>query len=264
MRGRMVRGRTAWGRPVPAAEDSPGRAGGNLGLSPAGPAAADKPSVTHPGVDPDPPDDDLPDKARLASFSDNVISIALTLLVLDVRLPPDLGTLTVAGVLWRLGPRLLAFALSFTLVGVYWVAHHLMLREFRQVPRSVLWLNNLFLLWITLIPASAALLGGYPGQPAAAALYGLNVAAAGASLLLLLHWTVRHHRRHALPLPAATVRMGYRRAATGVGVALAGVALAPVHPRLSYAVYCLTPLGYVLIQLRANPPAPQAGPGGGR
>lgn len=228
--------------------------------------AADDPTARDAPADPLP--DGLVDKARLASFSDNVISIAITLLVLDVRLPPDLGRLTVAGILWRLGPRLLAFGLSFAIVGVYWVAHHLMLRGFGQVPRSALWINNLFLLCITLLPASAALLGGYPGQASTAALYGLNMAAVGASLLLLLHWIARHHRRAGVNVPAVTVRLGYRRTLTGIGIALAGVALAPVHPRYSYAVYCLTPLGYIWVQQQtrtAGPAArPQAAPGGGR
>ena len=84
-----------------------------------------------------------------------MISIAITLLVLDVRQAVHL-----------LGPRLMGFGLSFAIVGVRWVGHHLMVRSMAVVPRSVLWANNLFLIGVTLLPATAALLGSYPHERA--------------------------------------------------------------------------------------------------
>ena len=223
--------------------------------------------MTEPATEPDPPpsapppaDSDLVDKGRLASFSDNVISIAMTLLVLDVRLPSDLDRLSVGQAVRLLAPRLLGFGLSFAIVGVFWVGHHLMLRSWRLTPRSVLWANNLFLLFLTLIPASAALLGGYPHQRAAAVLYGGNLLLVSGSLLLMWHLSVRFHRRHGVQLPSAGVREGYRRGVAGASIAAAGVALAWVSPWISYAVYCLTPVGYIVVQLRPAATAAQAGP----
>ena len=185
---------------------------------------------------PRPADDDLVDKGRLASYSDNVISIASTLLVLDVRVPADLGHITVVGVTRLMAPRLLGFVLSFAIVGVYWVGHHVMVRSMREVPRSALWANNLFLLCISLVPASAALLGSYPGQRASAVLYGVNLVLVGASLVLLWHTAVRFHRRFGYPMPPKAMRLGYTRPALGAVIAVAGIALAAVHPWASYAV----------------------------
>ncbi len=231
-----------------------------------GAAAADHPHVTD-APTPQPPvldDADAVDKGRLASFSDNVISIALTLLVLDVRLPPDLDRLTIPQALHLLAPRLLGFGLSFAIVGVFWVGHHLMFKALVRAPRSLLWTNNLFLLFTSLVPASAALLGSYPHQRAAAVLYGANLMAVTGSLLLMSYLNARFHRRHGLPLPPASVRRGYRRTGGGMGIAAAGIGLAWVSPWISYAVYCLTPVGFIVLQLMPEPAPAQAATPAGR
>jgi uncharacterized membrane protein len=192
---------------------------------------------------------ELADKARLISFSDNVISIAITLLVLDVRLPADFSNLTVTGILSAVWPRLLGFVLSFTIVGVYWVGHHLMLRSLVVAPRSLLWANNLFLLFISLIPASAALMGGHPDKSASAILYGLNIACVALSLMLLWFLAERYHHRHGMPIDPRISRMSYMRSAAGCGVALTGVCLSAVSPWVSYVVFWTAPLTFVAIQL---------------
>ena len=80
-------------------------------------------------------------KGRLEAFSDGVFAIVITLLILDVRLPP--GVHVSIGALWQLLPRLATFVLSFVVVGVYWVAHHNMMHFIERVDRSLLWLNLL-------------------------------------------------------------------------------------------------------------------------
>jgi uncharacterized membrane protein len=196
-----------------------------------------------------PPDPGLADKSRLASFSDNVISIAITLLVLDVRLPADFSNLTVVGIISAVWPRLLGFVLSFAIVGVYWVGHHSMMQAMRVAPRSLLWANNLFLLFVSLIPASAALLGGHPDRPASAVLYGLNIDLVAVSLLLFWYLAVRYHRRHGIEIDPAWVRRGYQRVVLGGVIALVGAASAAVSPWISYGVYWVAPISYVVIQM---------------
>jgi uncharacterized membrane protein len=189
-----------------------------------------------------------PAKSRVVSFSDNVISIALTLLVLDVRVPSDLKQLTFASALHILGPRLASFTLSFTIVGVYWVGHHLIFENFQRVGRPLLWLNNLFLLMVTLVPASAALLGSFPGQRAAVALYGLNITLVSASLLFIMLHGVRFHRQNHLPLDEIVTRIGFQRTWSGLLIACLGMLLAWVNPWLSYAIYWITPVAFALVQ----------------
>jgi uncharacterized membrane protein len=124
-------------------------------------------------------------KNRLEAFSDGVFAIVITLLILDVRFPPDkpLTLETLRGV----APHVLAFALSFVIVGVYWVSHHNMMYFIKQVDRQLLWLNLVLLLLIVFIPFPAGLLGQHMDSQFAVTLYGCNlmlVNAAGTGLWL--------------------------------------------------------------------------------
>ena len=124
-------------------------------------------------------------KNRLEAFSDGVFAIVITLLILDVRFPSDkpLTLETLRG----MAPHVLAFLLSFIIVGVYWVSHHNMLHFIKQVDRQLLWLNLVLLLVIVFIPFPAALLGQHLDSKLAVALYGGNlmlVNAAGTAMWL--------------------------------------------------------------------------------
>ncbi len=124
-------------------------------------------------------------KNRLEAFSDGVFAIVITLLILDVRFPAD-KPLTLE-TLQGMAPHVLAFVLSFIIVGVYWVSHHNMLHFIKQVDRQLLWLNLVLLLVIVFIPFPAALLGQHLDSKLAVALYGGNlmlVNAAGTAMWL--------------------------------------------------------------------------------
>ncbi|HET9407366.1 MAG TPA: TMEM175 family protein [Candidatus Sulfotelmatobacter sp.] len=114
-------------------------------------------------------------KGRLEAFSDGVFAVSITLLVLDVHLPP--GAQVTPAALRALLPRVAAFILSFVIVGVYWVAHHHMLHFVRQVDRTLLWLNLLVLLCVVFIPFPASLLGTQLTSSLAVRLYALTLVA---------------------------------------------------------------------------------------
>jgi len=94
-------------------------------------------------------------KHRLESFSDGVFAIVITLLILNIHLDRD-QELTLQ-TLASLGPEMLAFALTFVIVGVYWVSHHSMMHMIKAVDRRLLWLNLLLLLAVVFIPFPAYL-----------------------------------------------------------------------------------------------------------
>jgi uncharacterized membrane protein len=193
-------------------------------------------------------DSGLVDKARIASFSDNVISIALTLLVLDVRLPGPISDLGWHDVRVQLLPRLMSFVLSFAIIGVYWVAHHIMFKVLRSAGRMILWLNNLFLLTISLVPASAALLGANVKSPIPTLLYGVNIACVGSSMLVMWHYIVIRHRKFGMPIESTVVHSAYVRTIVGICIALSGAAVGFFRPSLSYGIYWLAPIVYILVQ----------------
>jgi uncharacterized membrane protein len=126
---------------------------------------------------------------RIEALTDGVFAVAMTLLVLDLRVPelqPPLDISQLPVRLLALWPKFLSYAISFVILGVYWVGHHIQLSFIRRADRPLLWINLLFLLWVALVPFSTALLSEYPAAQAAITVYGLNLIAIG--LTLALHW----------------------------------------------------------------------------
>jgi uncharacterized membrane protein len=106
---------------------------------------------------------------RIEALTDGVFAVAMTLPVLDIKVPElrqPTGTADLPLKLLGLGPKLLSYSVSFTILGVYWVGHHIQLSFIRRADRPLLWINILFLLWVALVPFSTALLGEYPKDSA--------------------------------------------------------------------------------------------------
>lgn len=151
------------------------------------------------------------DVERLAAFTDGVIAIAITLLVLDIRLPRPAHGLDDAALvadLLAIWPQYFGYALSFLVIGNFWVSHTLRLRRLESVDPTLLWLNMLFLLVIGFVPFITSVLSENSGR-AATILYAATMIVA--SLLLTLVW--RHALRRGLStLTPAEQRRGMLRA----------------------------------------------------
>lgn len=98
------------------------------------------------------------EKTRLEAFSDGVFAVAITLLVLDLRVPRDAQPGGLGHALNDLWPNYASYVVSFFIIGIIWVNHHAMLGFIRRVDRTLLFLNLLLLLFIALIPFPTALL----------------------------------------------------------------------------------------------------------
>ena len=130
---------------------------------------------------------------RLENLADGVFSIAMTLLVLDLRVPrlrPTVSDGELRASLVTLIPNLLSFILSFVLLGVFWIGHHIQFSFIRRSDRTHQWLNMLFFFLMVLVPFSAAMLGRFGYHRLAVIWYGGNVAAA--AFALQLHWWYRN------------------------------------------------------------------------
>src|SRR5947209_8251694 len=92
---------------------------------------------------------------RLEAFSDGVIAIIITIMVLELKVPSDPAPQALLGML----PVFLSYALSFVLVAIYWVNHHHLLHVAKHVDAPILWLNANLLFWMSLIPFATAYVG---------------------------------------------------------------------------------------------------------
>ena len=172
---------------------------------------------------------------RLIAYSDGVIAIIVTIMVLELHAPstPQLALLL------HLWPTFGAYALSFLLVSIYWVNHHHLLFANRRIDRDVLWLNIHFLFWLSLFPFATAYVSATRGAPIAVAIYAaLGVATAAAFRFL----GVALSRRNAHVAVVAEVAPGRRRKNTLA--LLANLAALP-------AAFVSTPLAFALLAIPA-------------
>jgi uncharacterized membrane protein len=115
------------------------------------------------------------EKSRLEAFTDGVYAIAITLLVLDIRLPEGTNAANLGAQLLHVLPSLGTFLLSFVIIGLYWSYHHSASRNFKKIDNRVVWLNFANLLFICLLPFTASLFGKYIFDSWAGVLYGANL-----------------------------------------------------------------------------------------
>lgn len=114
---------------------------------------------------------------RLTAFSDGVLAIAITLLVLNIEVPrPEEGE-SLREALLDLAPTAFAWVLSFAVIGLFWTVHHRVLSYLRRADMTIVWVNFTFLGAVSLLPFTSDLMGQYGGESVAVALYALNVAA---------------------------------------------------------------------------------------
>ena len=107
-------------------------------------------------------------KGRLEAFSDGVIAIIITIMVLEVKVPHGADW----AALRPLGPVFASYLLSFTIIGIYWNGHHHMLHVAKRVDARMMWMNLHFLFWLSLIPVVTAWVGENVREPVPTALYG--------------------------------------------------------------------------------------------
>lgn len=180
-------------------------------------------------------------KNRLEAFSDGVIAIIITIMVLELRPPETTSWRGVASV----APGWLRYALSFVYVGIYWVNHHALLDDVRKVDWAALWANLHLLFWMSLIPFVTAWAGEFPLASGPAALYGLVLLMCSLSFMLL-SWRLGTLGGvdHAHAWQSGKNRLSLLLYATAIGLALWYAPFAAaLHVLL--AVLWLTPLAQV-------------------
>jgi uncharacterized membrane protein len=147
--------------------------------------------------------------SRIVAFSDGVFSIAITLLVLNLAIThKHLSSSELSSAIWGQRENFFAYALSFAVIGRFWLVHHRFFSQVTAFDGGLISLNLLYLGWIVLIPFSSEVLGEHGGQTAAVILYAVNLI----GVVLTGMWMAADARRAGLTSidPAAHVEQRYR------------------------------------------------------
>ena len=173
-----------------------------------------------------------------------MFAIIITILVLDIRVPENLGEQSLRDALEEVGPTLVAWIISFLITGMYWVWHRDVFSRVRAVNRDVVWLNLLFLMPVALIPFASSLLGEYNREPVALHVYGAVLIAASVLRAVMFGYLARHPQLLNAPMSHRGRRIGQIVALGPVAVYAIAMAAADAAPAISLTLIGLMPLLY--------------------
>jgi uncharacterized membrane protein len=181
---------------------------------------------------------------RLEAFSDGVIAIIVTIMVLQLA-PPAQATFIA---LLKEAPILLSYGLSFLVVAIMWVNHHHLIHAVREVNARVLWSNLNLLFWMSLIPFVTDFLGRNPRAPFPVSLYGLDLTLCGIAFWLMRIEIARQHH-HDPEMSEYHSRMQTKNLFSAF-IYLAAAGSAHISIYISYFIYVLIPALYFLPERR--------------
>ncbi|HET6600093.1 MAG TPA: TMEM175 family protein [Burkholderiaceae bacterium] len=178
-------------------------------------------------------------KARLEAFSDGVLAIIITIMVLELKVPHGESIATLAPLI----PAFLSYVLSFVYVGIYWNNHHHMLHATRKVSGRVLWANLHLLFWLSLLPFATGWMGENHFGSLPTALYGVVLLAAAIAYWLLQQAIIAVDGPHAML--AAAVGRDWKGKLSPV-LYLTAIVFALWLPWIAQAIYVFTALMWVV------------------
>ncbi|MFI5308001.1 MAG: TMEM175 family protein [Polyangiales bacterium] len=174
-------------------------------------------------------------KGRLEAFSDGVIAILITIMVLELKIPHGAGL----EALEALVPQLLTYVLSFVYLAIYWNNHHHLLHTVERVSGSILWANMHLLFWLSLVPIVTGWMGENRFAPLPTAIYGVVLLLAAVAYTILVSAIIAHHGSGSTL--ARAVGRDLKGKLSLLGYALA-IPLAFVHCSIAHALYVLVAL----------------------
>jgi TMEM175 potassium channel family protein len=208
-------------------------------------------------------EEDMPDIDRLLALTDGVVAIALTLLVLQLRVPELTSNMDSARALWHAldvdGGELTSYLISFVVIAQFWLVHHRILRTMRGHSEGLAWRNFGFLLALTLMPFTSDLMGRYASNPLAVTFFAINLLALSLSTQWIYVYAISHHlvvdkRRSSYEERLGRVRATLTIVVVSIAVVLAWTATSVV--RYVWLLFLVVPVLGARIASRAEPEQP--------
>ncbi len=175
------------------------------------------------------------DKGRLEAFSDGVLAIIISIMVLDLKSPA--GTDLTA--LKTMIPTFTGYVLSFIFIGIYWNNHHHLIHTVKTVSGSILWANLHLLFWLSLIPFFTRWMGDNGFATVPVALYGVILLFAAIAYTILVRAIIAHHGKDSTLAHAVGKD---RKGNVSIALYAAGIPMSFVSPAIGYSIYVLVAL----------------------
>ena len=195
-------------------------------------------------------------KGRLEAFSDGVFAIVITLLILDIKIP-DVQPTELSAALIGILPQLLTYFLSFFIVGLYWHMHHQVAAQIKQIDEAFIWLNLMWLLFVSVLPFPTSLLGRYPFQPIPLTIYGINLILVNVTGFVILAYFKNHPQLRFQPMSSAELRATAPIYMAVNSLYAIAIGSAWFFPWLSYGIYFFVLVWVIVRAIRRDSPAIQ-------
>ena len=192
-------------------------------------------------------------KARLEAFSDGVIAVIITIMVLEMKVPHGEDFESLKPVI----PVFLSYVLSFIYAGIYWSNHHHLFHAVHHVNGRILWANLHLLFWLSLIPFTTGWMGENHFRPIPVAMYGAVLLCTGLAFVLLTRSLILHHGEES---PLARSIRGDTKGKVSVALYAVAIPLAFVNVWIANAIYVFVAAMWIVPDPRieknlAEPPA---------
>ena len=178
-------------------------------------------------------------KGRLEAFSDGVLAVIITIMVLEMKSPHGTSLAALRPVI----PVLLSYVLSFVYIGIYWNNHHHLLHATQRVNGATMWANLHLLFWLSLIPFTTAWMGENHFESWPVAVYGMVLLLAGVAYFILTKALISLHGRGS---PLATSIGSDRKGQISIAIYAAAIPLAFAQPWLAGAFYVIVAIMWLI------------------
>ncbi len=194
---------------------------------------------------------------RLEAFSDGVIAIIITIMILELKMP-DLSKDSSTGDIWshlnHLLPYFITYAFSFMMIAIFWTNHHHMFHLLENTDEHLLWQNFIFLFLLSLIPFATSIVGSNPFIPIAPAIYGVVMLLTTFSFTIMRHYTIRKkliHKDENKELTQNIFKVSFQgrmKAIIGTLIYLIAIPMAYVNVYIAYVCFIIPPVIFFIPQ----------------
>jgi uncharacterized membrane protein len=182
----------------------------------------------------------------MAAFSDGVFAIAITLLVLGLQIPASVPAGGLIMLVPAFLPKLAGHVVTFAILGIYWVGHHNMFLHIKRHDRALLWLNNLFLLFVAAMPFPTGLIVQYGSDRLAVIVYAGTLVCTGLSLELIWLYATHHRQLVAHDLDPDLITFVHRRVLLAPAIYLVTIAASFVSITAAKVIFLLVAVAYIV------------------